>query len=263
MTTLSTIAALAAACAALGGCGGSGDSPPPAPPPAPPAPQTYNYIAPTVGESDTWTRILTDSAGSRVTLQLRQRVTSVDGAGTMVFTWDDPTGVDVVQDGVEFRTTPETAHVAANGGTLDYTVTHTDGTQATCVYGQANPDGTAAAAARAQAEGLRHADSLQVGESWTTAYTIACGTQAAVTFHVSASVTNVESVIVGAGTFLALKEHVYTTYLSNGFTNVTDVTLWRDPARSLFPVMVDESIQHGDPSTPYIAHETRELLSRD
>ena len=261
MTTMTTLAALSAACAALAACGGSGDSPPP-PAPAPPAPQTYNYVPPTVGETDVWTRILTDSMGTQVTLQIRQRVTSANDTGAMVFTYDDPTGVDVVEDGVTFRTTPEVADVAANGGTLDYTLTQTDGTQVSCVYGKADPNGTIAEAGRAQAMGLRHADSLQIGQSWTTAYTIACGSQAPVTFHVSASVVGIEGVIVAAGTFQALKEIVSTTYVSNGFTNRNDVTLWRDPARSLFPVMLEQDMVRGDTSKPWISHETRQLLSR-
>ena len=261
MTTMTTLAALGAACAALAACGGS-SAPPPAPAPAPPAPQTFDYVAPTVGETDVFTRILTDSQGTRIAMQIRQQVTAANADGTLMVAYDDPTGTDVVEDGLTFRTTPELAHVATNGGTLDYTVTGTDGSQVSCTYGAPDSDGTIEQAGRARALALGHPDSLQVGQSFKSTYAITCGSQAPVTFHVSGSVVDLESVAVGAGTFMAVKEQVTTSWVANGFTNSTDATIWRDQARSLFPVMIDESIQHGDTSRPWISHETRQLLSR-
>ena len=53
-------------------------------------------------------------------MQIRLRVTQLNEQGIMVYAYDDPTGVDVVLDGLTFRTTPETADVNAAGTTLDY-----------------------------------------------------------------------------------------------------------------------------------------------
>jgi hypothetical protein len=261
MTKMTTLAALSAACAALSACGGSGDSPAPPPPaPAPAAPQVYNYVAPTLGETDVWTQVLTDNLGNAVPMEIRQRVTAVHDDGTMQFTFDDPTGVDVVEDGVTFRVTPEVADVAANGSTIDYTNTAVDGTQTTCVYG--NPSSATAAARVAQSLALRHPDSLYVGQTWTTTYTIACGTQAPVTYTSTGSVGAMESVAVGAGVFQALRETVSITYTVGGIDYRTDETLWRDPARSLFAVMIENSYWRSDTSHPYIAHLLRQLSSR-
>lgn len=263
MTKTTILAAQFAACAALAACGGGGSSaPPPAPVPPPPAPQSFDYVAPAVGETDVFTRILTDSQGTRVALQIRQRVSSANADGTLMVSYDDPTGTDVVEDGLTFRTAPEVVHVAANGGTLGYTVTETDGSEVDCSYGAPDSDGTISQAGRAQALGLRHADSLQVGQSFKSTYAITCGSQPPVTYHVNGRVIDVESVAVGTGVIQAVKETVTTSWVSNGFANNTDVTVWRDPARSLFPVMIDESITHGDTSKPWISHETRQLLSR-
>lgn len=71
-----------------------------------------------------------------------------------------------------------------------------------------------------------------------------------------------ETVSVAAGTFQAFRETVETTWVFNGFTNGSSVTLWRDPARSMFPVKLDEMLVHGDTSRASFAHETRELPSR-
>ena len=261
MTKTTTLAALSAACAALAACGGGSSAPPPAPVP-PPAPRSFDYVAPTVGETDVFTRILTDNQGTRVALQIRQRVTSANADGTLTVAYDDPTGTDVVEDGLTFRTAPEVVHVAANGGTLGYTVTETDGSEVDCSYGAPDSDGTISQAGRAQALALRRAASLQVGQNFKSTYAITCGSQPPVTYHVSGSVLDVESVAVGTGVILAVKETVTTSWVADGFANSTDVTVWRDPARSLFPVMIDESITHGDTSKPWIAHETRQLLSR-
>ena len=261
MTTMTTLAALGAACAALSACGGGSAGPAPAPPaPAPAAPQVYNYVAPTLGETDVWTQMLTDNLGTAVPMQIRQRVTAVHDDGTMQFTFDDPTGVDVVEDGVTFRTTPEVADIAANGSTIDYTNTAVDGTQTTCVYG--NPNTAAAAARVAQSIALQRPESLYVGQTWTTTYTIACGTQAPVTFTSTGSVGAMESVAVGAGVFQAFPETVSIAYTVGSIDYRTDETLWRDPARSLFAVMADISYWRSDSSHAYIAHLLRQLSSR-
>ena len=263
MTKTTILAAQFAACAALAACGGGGSSaPPPAPVPPPPAPQSFDYVAPAVGETDVFTRILTDSQGSRVALQIRQQVTSANADGTLLVTYDDPTGTDVAEDGLTFRTAPEVVHVAADGGTLGYTVTEPDGSQVDCTYGAPDSDGTIEQAGRVQAQALRRAASLQIGQNFKATYAITCGTQAPVTYHVSGSVVDLETVAVGTGVVQAVKETITTSWVADGFANSTDVTVWRDPARSLFTVMLDESIVHGDTSRPWISHETRQLLSR-
>ena len=67
---------------------------------------------------------------------------------------------------------------------------------------------------------------------------------------------------MAAGSFQVFREVVSTTWTYNGFNNSTGVTLWRDPARSMFPVKLEETIVHGDTSRPYISRVTRELQSR-
>jgi len=261
MTNLTTIAALAAACASLCACGGS-SAPPPPPAPAP-APATFTWVAPALGSASTWNRTLTDSAGTRETMQIRQTVSAVHEDGSLVYTYDDPTGTQVSADGLLFRTTPETANVSARGSTLDYTVTSTTGAQTTCVY--AYPGGAVAAElGRARALGLAHVASLQVGESWQTSYTIACGSDAPVTYSVTAAVYPVETVTVPAGTFQAFRETVSEAWTSgaNGqFSNGAGITSWRETSGSLQVVKLDESIVHGDTSRPWFTHETRELAS--
>ena len=264
MTKMTTLAALSAACAILAGCGGDGSATPPAPAPAPVAPQQFTYFPPAAGETDVWTRVLTDTAGNSVTMQIRQRIVSVDDAGVRLVSRDDPTGTEVVEDGLEFRVNQETEHVSASGTASDYTLTSSSGAQVSCAYGTASTSGGtgSAEAARATAQGLRHLESLSPGESWNSAYTIACGSAAPIAYSVTAAVFPLETVSVAAGTFQAFRETVETTWVLNGFTNGSSVTLWRDPARSMFPVKLDEMLVHGDTSRASFAHETRELPSR-
>jgi hypothetical protein len=264
---MTNLAALSAACAMLCACGGENAPPAPAPAPAP-VPTVFTYVAPTQGSAEVWNRTLTDSAGTSVAMQIRQTVTTVSPDGSMVWTYDDPTGTSVVEDGLTFRTVPETLDLAANGQALDYTQQSTTGTPTHCVYAYpANlVTAMAAEAGRAQALGMRHVASLQVGQSWQTTYTITCGASAPVTFSVTAGVFPAETVAVPAGTFQAFRETVSTTWTSganNEFSNGTGTTAWRDTAHSLFTIKLDETIVHGDTSRPYISHDVRELLRRE
>lgn len=262
MTTMTTLAALSASCAMLAGCGGGGDSPAPAP--SPPAPTVFSYVPPAIGETDVWTLTQTDTLGSSVSMQLRQRVTDGNDSGGRIFTYDDPTGTRVVQDGLTFWAEPQTADISASGNTIDYTWTSTTGVQTTCVYGSAGSStgGSLEAADRAVALGGIRPQSLKPGDILNGSYTITCGSNAPITYSTMVSVLPLETITVPAGTFQVFREVVSTTWVYNGFSNSKGVTLWRDPARSMFPVKLDETIVRGDNSRPYISHVTRELQSR-
>ncbi|MFL6676870.1 MAG: hypothetical protein ACJ8IK_00910 [Burkholderiaceae bacterium] len=258
MTKTTTVAALFAACASLAACGGNGDSTPPAPPPLP---QTFSYVAPTLGTTDTWTRTLTDSMGTSVSLQLRQRVTQANADGSEVWTYDDPTGVVETHDGLTFRTTPQVDDVAPNGNVVDYTNTHVDGQQVTCIYGPATSAATANAG-RVIELAARRAESFSIGQTWTSAYTISCAGQAPITYQATASVIGYETVSVAAGTFRAVKETVVLNYVDNGIASTASTTLWRDPAHWLFTVKSDQAIARDGATAAYFARDQRELSSR-
>ena len=268
MTNLTTVAALAAACAALAACGG-GSAPPPAPAPAPPAaPTTFTFVAPALGSTTVWNRTLTDSAGTSVAMQVRQTVSAVHDDGSMVYTYDDPSGTLVSADGLAFRTTPETAHVSAGGSTLDYTVTSTTGEQTTCIYAYPNSNGGTIAAEvdRARALGMSHLASLRVGQSWQTSYTLTCGTSAPVTYSVVAGVFPVETVSVAAGTFQAFRETVSLSWSSGAsgeFSNGSGTTVWRETTGALAAIKLDQTTVHGDTSRTWFTHDVRELLRQE
>jgi len=265
MTKTTTVAALFAACATLAACGGGdGGSTPPAPPPPPPLPlpQTFSYVAPALGSTDNWNRTLTDSAGTRVTLQLRQRVTQANPDGSEVWTYDDPSGVVETHDGLTFRTTPQVDDVSPGGSVTDYTNTHLDGTQVTCAYGPAGNGTAAANVGRVTELAARRGESFSIGQTWTSSYTITCAGQTPVTFHATASVIGYETVTVPAGTFQAVKETVVAAYVDNGTAVTASTTLWRDPGRSMFSVKSDEAIVHDGATAAYIARDERELSSR-
>jgi len=264
MTKMTTLAALSASCAMLAACGGDGGSPAPAPAPSPAAPTVFSYVPPAIGETDVWTLTQTDSLGSSVSMQLRQRVTDGSDSGGRVFAYDDPTGTRVEQDGLTFWVEPQTANISAVGNTIDYTWTSTTGVQTTCVYGSAssNTGGSIQAADRAVALSALRLQSLKPGDILNGSYTLTCGSNAPITYSTMISVLPLETVTVPAGSFQVFKEVVSTTWVFNGFSNSRGATLWRDPARSMFPVKVDETIVRGDTSKPYISHVTRELQSR-
>ena len=259
MTKMTTLAALAAACASMAACGGNGDSTPPAPPPQQ---QTFSYVAPALGTTDTWTRVLTDSLGTTVTLQLRQRVTQANADGSEVWTYDDPTGIVEVHDGLTFRTTPQVDDVSPGGSVTDYTNTHVDGTQVTCTYGPATTGTATANAGRVTELAARRGESFSIGQTWTSTYAISCVGQTPITYRATASVIGYETVTVPAGTFQAVKETVQLTYDDNGSASTANTTMWRDPAHSMFIVKSDEAILHDGVTTAYIARDQRELSSR-
>jgi hypothetical protein len=260
MNRITTLAALGAACAALAACGG-GNSTPPAPAPAP-APQSFSYVAPALGATDTWSRVLTDSVGTGVAMQVRLRVTQVNADGSQVWTYDDPTGVDVVQDNLAFRTVPEVIDISATGGTLDYTATRADGTQVTCTYGPGATATAAANAGRVTELAARRAQDITIGQTYTSTYAITCAGQAPVTYHATAYVIGYESVTVPAGSFQAVKETVSLTYTDNGVDGIVTTTLWRDPANSMLSVKSDQAVFRSGATTAYLTRDQRELLSR-
>lgn len=266
MTKTMTLAALAATCAMLAACGGSGDGPAqaPAPAPSPAAPTVFSYVPPAIGQTDVWTQTQTDTLGNSASMLLRLRVTGGSESGARVYTYDDPTGTRVVQDGLTFWVEPETENLSPTGNVTDYTWTSTTGVQTTCVYGSASSgtSGTQVAADRAVAMGDTRLQSLKPGDILNGSYTITCGSNAPITYSTMISVFPLETITVSAGTFQAFKEVVSTSWNHNGFSNSIGITLWRDPARSMLPVKLDEAIVHGDTSKPYISHLTRELQSR-
>lgn len=260
MTRMTTLAALSAACAALAACGGSDSDAAPPPPPAPPAAQGFAYVPPALGTTAVWSRTLSDSAGTSVSLQIRQRVTSTNDSGGVQLTFDDPTGTDVVEDGITFRTTPEVADVGPNDNTIDYTNTHVDGTQVNCVY--STPASAAAVARGLQAQALRHIEAgLWIGDTWSSTYTITCQGETPVTYTSTAAVEDVEAVTVPAGTFQSVREIVNVSYTVDGVQYAMGETFWRDPAHSLLSVKMDLTYARSDASAPYVTHDTRELLS--
>src|ERR1700761_3165911 len=95
-----TIAALFAACSLVSACGGNDTAATPPPPPPPPAAQSFNYYPPALGETETWSRTLTDSVGPPVSMQTPRHVTAANDSGGVEFTYDDPTATDVVEDGI-------------------------------------------------------------------------------------------------------------------------------------------------------------------
>lgn len=258
MTKSPTLAALFAACASLSACGGDASPPPP-----PPLPQTFSYVPPALGAIDVWNRTLTDSLGTSVALQLRQRVTQQWPDGSEVWTYDDPTATVQTHDGLTFRTTPQSDDVAADGNVIQYTNTHLDGTQVTCMYGPATTSGTASAnVGRVTALAAQRPQSITIGQTWTSTYTISCAGETPVTYRATAAVIGYETVTVPAGTFQAVKETVVLSFTDNGAASTASTTLWRDPAHSMFAVKSDQAITHDGVTAAYIARDQRELSSR-
>ncbi len=242
--------ALAAACTALAACGGNGDEVSSHPPAGVTA---YPQVDPIVGSLDTFSVATVDDAGNTIARGYEERVTAVggNGAGSYELVQDDPSNQTVTVDGLTYHFDPvdrKYGGAAANYNLASTKETLPDNSELTCTTS-------------VQSGG--HPRPFYVGQTWTTRYTVTCGSTAT-TYTDTGSVDAVESVTVAAGTFTALRTHGSTSWMTAGGESVVEqYQAWVDPAHAFFTLKNVTTYQRtGTVPAHYVASQTYELLSR-
>jgi hypothetical protein len=148
-------------------------------------------------------------------------VTSVNTDGSYVLLQEDTTGGPIVVDGTTYSIPTETIQVNNQSQDTSYTALEANGDVDSCSYAPHGPG---------------PGYPLSIGETWSIAYTLTCGTQAPISYTQSGNVLDIESVTVPAGTYTAIKlQSVITWTTAAGATITETVTNWRDTA-TLFSV---------------------------
>ncbi|MEP6502495.1 MAG: hypothetical protein ABJD97_04150 [Betaproteobacteria bacterium] len=243
------LAAVAAACSFLCACGGSdgggGND-------APPGATMYVQAVPTLGSLDTFVTADVDDQDNTINSGYEDSVTAVDADGSYQLSRDDPSNRTVTVDGITYHYSPtvfQFGDASTNRGIeTGYTYAPPSGGTVTC-----------SVAVRSGG----HAQPWYVGQAWTMAYDVTCGTTTTA-YVESGSVDGVEAVTVPAGTFTALKLSSSLAWsTASGQDVVEHVTSWVDPAHSLFALKRTIAYQRsGNVPAHFLVGFTTELQSR-
>jgi hypothetical protein len=194
---------------ALGGCGGGGSSPG--------SGTAYAFVPPVLNSTRVYAEVIVDDANNTINVGFSQSVTAVNSDGTFGELETGTSTGSTIVNGTNYAIPDETQTYNANGQETAFTDLSVHPAEE-CAY---DP----------------HGDGpdwpLQVGQSWSIAFTLTCGSAAPVAYTQAGTVADVESVTVGAGTFTALKLQSTVTWTdAAGTTRTQTITNWRDVATS-------------------------------
>jgi hypothetical protein len=201
----SNVAAATALTVLMTACNGSNDSA---------APMTYDFVAPQVNSQRSYTQTIIDNSDNAIKETYSDTVTTVNSDGSYVVMEEDTTGAPSVVDGTSYSIPTETIDVNAQGRDTSYSYTNASGTLETCTYSPYGPG---------------PAYPVTVDGTWTTQYTVTCGTSGPVSHTQTGAVVDVESVTVPAGTYTAVKLQSTDVWTNADGTTITQTAFnWRD-----------------------------------
>ena len=189
----------------LPGCGGgSGNS-------TAPAAAVAAFAAPMVNSAQTFSVTYVDFV-STSTDWIVQTITAVNPDGSFSYTESTAVGTPIV--GTHFR--PSSATADAQGRVLSVTYYPGSTSAETCSYSPHGPGPDFP---------------LAIGATWQLTYTVTCTGQMPVTYQQTGSVVDAESVMLPAGTFVAVKlQSTISWAFGPGSTGTEAVTRWIDVA---------------------------------
>jgi hypothetical protein len=178
------------------------------------AAMTYDFIVPATNSQRSYEQTIVDNSDNVIKETFSDTVTSVNTDNAYVVLQEDTTGMSVVVDGTTYSIPTETINVDAQGHDTSYSYTDASGTLETCTFSPYGPG---------------PAYPVTVGGSWTTDYTVTCGTAAPISHTQTGAVVDVETVTVPAGTFTAVKLQSTDVWTNADGTTITETAFtWRD-----------------------------------
>jgi len=209
LALLSTVTLLAG-CGGGGGDGNSGSTPI----------NGYAFVTPTIGARQIYAQTTVDNSSNTISQVVRHYVTGVNPDGSYVFVQDDPTGNSVMSNGTRYTIPSETISVSNTGRTQAYSYTPVgSSTSVTCNY---------------STSGTTNGYPIVLGQTWNFVYAVTCGEMTPTQFTEVGGISDVESVIVPAGTFTTIKGQSTVTWTNTtGTTRTESITTWRDTQTSL------------------------------
>jgi len=200
-------ALMAVLVASCGGGAGSGTNPAG-------SSKAYNFVPPKVNSQQIYAETTLDNSNNTINQILRNTVTAVNPDGSHTLVQDDPTNNSIIVNGTTYTTIPESIADNNSDQEVSYTPILANGTGVPCTISP---------------HGAGPSYPLSVAQSWTSNYSITCGTAAPISYTQTGSVVDVESVTVPAGTFSAIKLHITITWTDpHGTTHTESIENWRD-----------------------------------
>jgi len=234
--------------AALGACGGGGGDPSTIAITNTAGTTGYTAATPRAGTTATYAVTQVDNLGNTFNRSFVRTITSVFPDGTVATHWSDPLGSTLVSGTVNHTAFPTEYQLNSAGQDLSYTVTLPSGS-VTCTD-MPHGDGPPA--------------HLAMGEQWTNAYSITCGTNAPVAFTQTGQLIGVETVTVPAGTFTAYRLDSTRTWTSGALTTTETVQRWvnTDPTQqTTLKISSNIAYSGATPASGALVSDSRTLLS--
>ena len=125
---------------------------------------TYDFIVPQMNSQRSYAQTIVDNSDNAIKETYSDTVTSVNSDGSYVLMQEDTTGAPIVVDGTSYSIPTETINVNAQARDTSYSYTNASGTLETCTYSPYGPG---------------PAYPVTVDGTWTTQYTVTCGTSGA------------------------------------------------------------------------------------
>ena len=216
-------AGVLAACGGGGGGGGAATGPA----------ATYAFATPKVNSELVFTQTIVDNFNSTINQSVRDRTVAVNPDGSFVVLRDDPADNSITLNGTSYAVHPQ--FITANGSGQTLSVSDAPATPApvTCIVAPHGPGPDFP---------------VFVGQTWVLQYAAKCGTGPVVGYGATGSVSGIETVVVPAGTFSALKFQSTISWTDpNGTTRVETITSWHDTATGVLAKRVTNSSYSGTP----------------
>jgi len=174
---------------------------------------TYDFIVPQMNSQRSYAETIIDNSNNSIKEMYSETVTAVNSDNSYVLLQEGTTGSNLV-NGTSYSIPTETVDVNDQGRDTSYSYTNAAGAAETCTYSPYGPG---------------PAYPLSVGGTWTTNYTVTCGTATPVNHTQTGAVVDVESVTVPAGTFTAVKLQSTDEWTDVNGTTITQTAFnWRD-----------------------------------
>jgi len=209
----------------------------------------YGFVTPKVNSEQIYSRTTVDNSNNTINQSGRNTVTAVNADGSYILVNDDPTNDSIIVNGTTYTTIPESITNNKSGQEISYTQMPTTGPSITCMDSP---------------HGAGPSYPLTAGQSWTSNYSVTCGSAQPISYTQTGSVVGAESVTVPAGTFSAIKVQSTLTWADpDGITQTESVETWRDTNTSIVVKRVINYKYSATPSTnSYPVTTTVELQSQ-
>jgi len=242
-----SLIAVAAITASLVGCGGGSSSS--SNDGAGASATSYTGATPVVGSARVYSITIKDNSQNTISELEKDTIDSVNVDGSYQFTETDPNNDTNTVDGTNYSVGTTVYTDNSSRQILTSVHNNTSGGTTSCTY---SPHGAGVPSP------------YFVGETWTTQYTVTCGTNPPISYTQNGQVVDLESVTIsGVGTFSTVKIQSTLVWTTSEGTTVTQTTTnWRDTASGFSVKETSTFSRTGTvPTNGYAVSRTRVLQS--